>query len=342
MEKIVIFDTGIQGATKNKIFDRDFAYSISHTLLPTVYLHDEARKQELTFITPDLFLENPKAFKGKSIFLISHLISKDIEKLIQLGVEPLLITCQESPFIATRFYIYLNKYSNLFKYSMLFTGMKKRVGKKTIFIPMYFPQFYSNKNHAPVNFSEKKFLTYITSNKEIKSTLKVLVLKALYGLNIAIIYPLRKKIIHFFSNRSDFDLYGKGWGLEKEDFIKKVYRGEVEEKEKKLREYKFALCLENSIFPGYITEKIFDCFFAGTIPIYLGAPDVANYIPKNTFIDINDFNNLSSLEKYLDSIDEILYDKYIKNIRDFLHSDEYKKFSHQQFAKTIIYLIQNS
>ena len=155
MEKIVIFDTGIQGATKNKIFDRDFAYSISHTLLPTVYLHDEARKQELTFITPDLFLENPKAFKGKSIFLISHLISKDIEKLIQLGVEPLLITCQESPFIATRFYIYLNKYSNLFKYSMLFTGMKKRVGKKTIFIPMYFPQFYSNKNHAPVNFSEK-------------------------------------------------------------------------------------------------------------------------------------------------------------------------------------------
>lgn len=36
---------------------------------------------------------------------------------------------------------------------------------------------------------------------------------------------------------------------------------------------------------GYITEKIFDCFFPGVIPIYWGAENVTDYIPQDTFID---------------------------------------------------------
>ena len=31
---------------------------------------------------------------------------------------------------------------------------------------------------------------------------------------------------------------------------------------------------------GYISEKIFDCFYSGTIPIYLGAKDVKTIFPK--------------------------------------------------------------
>jgi len=35
--------------------------------------------------------------------------------------------------------------------------------------------------------------------------------------------------------------------------------------------YKYMICLENSIEPGYITEKPFQAWFAGTVPIYHGA-----------------------------------------------------------------------
>jgi hypothetical protein len=39
--------------------------------------------------------------------------------------------------------------------------------------------------------------------------------------------------------------------------------------------------------PGYITEKIFDCFIAGVVPVYLGWDGAGRFIPK-TPSSIND------------------------------------------------------
>ncbi len=44
----------------------------------------------------------------------------------------------------------------------------------------------------------------------------------------------------------------------------------VKDKQKWLEQYKFNLCFENSSYPGYLTEKLFDAFSAGCIPIYWG------------------------------------------------------------------------
>jgi hypothetical protein len=38
-----------------------------------------------------------------------------------------------------------------------------------------------------------------------------------------------------------------------------------------IAQYKYMICLENSWEPGYITEKPFQAWFAGTVPIYDGA-----------------------------------------------------------------------
>ena len=43
------------------------------------------------------------------------------------------------------------------------------------------------------------------------------------------------------------------------------------------------------VLERWITEKIFDCFYAGTIPVYLGAPDVARWLPPECFIDMRRF-----------------------------------------------------
>ncbi len=37
-----------------------------------------------------------------------------------------------------------------------------------------------------------------------------------------------------------------------------------------LKNYKFNLCFENASFPGYLTEKLFDAYNAGCVPIYWG------------------------------------------------------------------------
>ncbi len=44
----------------------------------------------------------------------------------------------------------------------------------------------------------------------------------------------------------------------------------IENKIEWLKSYKFNICFENSSHPGYLTEKLFDAFAAGCIPIYWG------------------------------------------------------------------------
>jgi hypothetical protein len=48
--------------------------------------------------------------------------------------------------------------------------------------------------------------------------------------------------------------------------------------------YQFSIAIENTSHPGYFTEKVMDCWLAGTIPIYFGALDLENYFPKESFI----------------------------------------------------------
>src|SRR5260370_18297013 len=47
-----------------------------------------------------------------------------------------------------------------------------------------------------------------------------------------------------------------------------VYRGVSSSKLDTISEYTYLLCFENVILKGWVTEKIFDCFAAGTGPIF--------------------------------------------------------------------------
>ncbi len=100
------------------------------------------------------------------------------------------------------------------------------------------------------------------------------------------------------------------------------YRGRAADKHETLSKYRFALCLENDSHPlwarGYITEKIFDCFYAFTIPIYLGAPDIAETIPTDCFIDLRDFASLADLETYLMEMTDDECQRRLSAIEEFL------------------------
>jgi hypothetical protein len=62
---------------------------------------------------------------------------------------------------------------------------------------------------------------------------------------------------------------------------------------------------------GYVTEKIFDCLYAGTIPLYLGANDITDLIPEEVYIDCRKF---SSWEKMLAKV-MAMTDKEIRSMR---------------------------
>lgn len=68
--------------------------------------------------------------------------------------------------------------------------------------------------------------------------------------------------------------------------------------------YRYMLCLENSAYPSFVTERIFNAWIAGTIPIYRGASDVADYAPSpGSYILADDFNDAKDLAAYLSYLD---------------------------------------
>ena len=98
----------------------------------------------------------------------------------------------------------------------------------------------------------------------------------------------------------------------------KSYKGATSNKHETLSKYKFSICFENSITTGYITEKIFDCFYAGTIPIYYGDPNVKESIDPDSYIDFRKFDDYKDLELFVKNISEQEYNK-IKNAgKDFI------------------------
>ena len=162
---------------------------------------------------------------------------------------------------------------------------------------------------------------------------------------------------------SEFNLYGIDWDLpvvpagvvgkivkELYKFIfayfkKKPfpsYKGKIKHKSEVLRLHRFSICYENVANQnGYITEKIFDSFFSGCVPVYWGASNITDYIPSNCFIDRRHFPNHEALYFHLKSIDENLFIEYQNNIISFLNSQKAYQFSSEYFAHKIVEEILN-
>ena len=79
-------------------------------------------------------------------------------------------------------------------------------------------------------------------------------------------------------------------------------------------QYKFILCIENSYSDGYITEKIFNCFFAKTIPLYKGSSIIKNYLNELSFIDLNNEDKSFKTIEMLNNNEEY-YNKIIETYK---------------------------
>jgi len=177
-------------------------------------------------------------------------------------------------------------------------------------------------------------------------------------------YLVRKKVISFFSkkNQKEFKLYGHDWDkfifanrylnyifkithlrklkkLFNKFFMKKIYFGSVKNKKTVIEKTKFSFAIENTnVFDNYVTEKIFDVFRFGSVPIYWG-PKNLTLIPKNTYINFNDFSSLEDLYTFCINLDDYGYNNYLSNIRNFLLDEAYI-FSPEFFSSTVFDLIK--
>lgn len=116
-------------------------------------------------------------------------------------------------------------------------------------------------------------------------------------------HAIRHSIGQICYNLGFIDCYGKFFN----NYIEKVVDA--------IEPYFFNVVVENSFEPNYFTEKILNCFACGTVPIYLGCPNIGDFfnIGGIILLDIDNF------ESQIKNITELDYANRIDAIQDNYH-----------------------
>jgi alpha(1,3/1,4) fucosyltransferase len=219
------------------------------------------------------------------------------------------------------------------------------------------PQSFDTVHDHLWSNQDRKFLVMINTNK----------LPRLY---INELYTARLRAVEFFERYGAIDLYGRNWDrmparvgkLRTPVILRRAHaaawelarhlrpnplygaaaraaRGPATSKSATLAQYRCALCFENSVPRGWMTEKLFDCFFSGTVPVYWGAPDVLDWVPADCFIDMRQFTDFAQLRAFLHALPQPRLQQYREAARAYLASDRFKPFRLKTFAELIASIV---
>ncbi len=110
----------------------------------------------------------------------------------------------------------------------------------------------------------------------------------------------------------------------------------VKDKLEFIQQYRFTMAFENSSYPGYTTEKIFEPMKVNSIPIYWGNKDIGKEFNAKSFINVHDFSSLQEAAEYVVSIDDDK-DKYKNMLKEpwFVNNQLNEYFDHTRILDFI-------
>ena len=233
-------------------------------------------------------------------------------------------------------------YTNILRrrFSKVFTWDLRLLRKYPSYIPIRVPtgadpSEYRENRFKDIAFESKKLVAAVSRNRWHYMP------QATFGKRREVYRFLQKKI------PGQFDLFGLDWERAccfRERLLGRSYtscwKGELpggwDAKVNKLAHYKFSVCFENSTGnPGYLSEKIFDCFCARTVPIYLGSKGNEVFLPRGAYIDYRDFGSPQRLLRYIQNVSPAEHAGYVERIDEFLDSEDVKKYSISSLYQTL-------
>ena len=176
------------------------------------------------------------------------------------------------------------------------------------------------------------------------------------------LHQQRVDTVRFFERRASnrFALYGHGWDNPAVRpgawgrLMKRIHewkrrwrpgsrpafpswRGTIARKHEILDRARFSICYENSRgSPGYLSEKIFDCFTSGCVPVYIGTTHAEPPIPAACYIDADAFPTGDALLAFLEGIDATRFAAYQSAIRNFLAGPQARRFTNAHWCETLV------
>jgi len=140
---------------------------------------------------------------------------------------------------------------------------------------------------------------------------------------------LRQEIALAGHARNLVDIYGRDWPGNISTGLSKAGDGWHGPKIDILRSYRFNLCLENTSYDYYCTEKIWDAIHAGCLPIYYGKNNrIYDDFPRDSFLDAAQYSSVADLLDHVETMSKEEYRerraKCISVYNRFLEKDSFE------------------
>lgn len=359
----VFFDPPTHHLFDNRLFDRESnPFAGDNILAPYAAVRDRLEQSGITAQTADFLPDRPD---GRRHILISfgapdRLVSHSVRKYRALSRRPDVVLnaffAMECPNVEPRMFEALPTLAKLFArvFSWSDTEALLPFTRTPVQVRHFcWPQSFDAVHDQLWSRRDRKFLVMMNANK-------------LPRLTVNELYTARLQAVQFFEQFGEVDVYGRNWGgmptrvgktrtpfalrklapplwtLKQRLWANPLYsaaarasRGPAASKSSTIAQYRFALCFENSMLKGWITEKMFDCFFAGTVPVYWGAPDILDWVPAECFIDMRRFKDFADLRAFLTTMEPDAEQRYRDAARDYVQSSRFTPFRLATFVDVV-------
>jgi hypothetical protein len=101
--------------------------------------------------------------------------------------------------------------------------------------------------------------------------------------------PVRLRFIKELSRYGEIDVFGR------------YSNNYIADKITKGNEYRFVICFENDLFPGYVTEKPLEAWLSKSVPVYWG-DDSAEILNSESLINCASYQSLSEAAQFVASL----------------------------------------
>jgi hypothetical protein len=338
LERAVFIEPTYPDFLRNKLFDLgDARLNRDNQLIPGVRLREAYERMGIPVYTAD-YLREKKVVAHQNDYWSLGDADKYREFVGRSDVKLKAFIMMEPPLIKPDVYRKLPEICRDFELTYLYntecSGYSLPINLMGKVRKLYFPQPYEMEVE-PYWSREKRLNKFVIVAGNHNPRLK----RPEY-------YSARIELIAQLVNTDGVDLYGRGWNkwwsLQSAwpaywmniRSIQRAYRGSCSSKMEILSRYRFSACFENAPMMGYITEKIFDCFYAGVVPVYLGAPDITKYIPKDAYIDMREFSSYKDVLAFAQSMSDLEWKRKREVGREFISKEG--KLNYTQSLERIV------
>jgi hypothetical protein len=366
------FCSGIRQFHENRLRDRDWSRRFPGSAWVTS-LYERQDSLGIEVVSGDVALEKVRSgeWRAAEIHVVQELDAKHGRELCRRGAIPAVLTAFESPLVAYRSIDRLKRRCAAFRFGVgpVVPLPNRDRPPSTRWLPLRFPCFWKEEVDSPAPWDERGHAVLVAANKYWRERLwnrkqlrgygdlaRILrhgvrkaqspTFQAFRGLQL---HDRRLELLECLAQRQEIDVFGSGWGnldnlpsrwKERLHRVSGVFHGPCDDKRETMRRYRFGIAYENTACPGWVTEKIVDCFVAGIVPVYLGAPDILEFVPTESFLDATRYASPADLADRMRSMPAAEAMAMIVAGREYLNSPEGARHSFGGFAEWIVGLIR--